>query len=392
MVGSLADVVAATGWIRTLGGVDGYLALRARQPGLRRAAVDEAIRSGALQVIPAVRGCIYLVPRAEVPLALRIAEAVFRPSAERDLKKVGASWKLIEEVAAAAKAALQAGPLSPDALRKALPAGAVPSFGEAGKKAGIASPLPMALRTLEFAGAVRRTLPDGRLDSERYVWQLTTQSPFTGARIPDEPAARLAELAAIFFRHAAPASVRSFAEWSALPLRDCRAAVASLGLVPIAVSGAAEPHYGYAEDLVPTEPSGAVRLLPFDDNYHTDHGGPAPLVDPAWHALTVPVWGAMRGEGGTLGTSKHVSLRSICIGPELAGFWEYDPDGGEISAKPFSVLKKTQRDALAEACSELAAFLRDELGHGRSFSLDTDDELRQRVRLLRGLAAPAAAS
>src|SRR5438105_3614284 len=70
--GPLHEVVGATGWVRTLGGVEAYLALRARVPGLSRKAVDEAVAKGALRVVPAARGCMYLLPQKDVALALRV--------------------------------------------------------------------------------------------------------------------------------------------------------------------------------------------------------------------------------------------------------------------------------------------------------------------------------
>jgi hypothetical protein len=72
--GSIEEVVASTSWPRTLGGVDVYLAIRARMPGLHRQELDEAVAQSRIQVIPAVRGCIYVVPRTQVPLVLRFAE------------------------------------------------------------------------------------------------------------------------------------------------------------------------------------------------------------------------------------------------------------------------------------------------------------------------------
>src|SRR5262245_23148738 len=84
--GKVEEVGAATGWPRTLGGSDVYLAVRARVPGLKRRVLDDAVQASRLQVIPAVRGCIYLVPRAEVPLLLRVAEEQYRPRSERELQ------------------------------------------------------------------------------------------------------------------------------------------------------------------------------------------------------------------------------------------------------------------------------------------------------------------
>src|SRR5687768_1606803 len=90
--GPIDAVVAATGWLRTLGGVDVYLAARARSPGLHRAELDAAVADGRLVVSMAVRGCIYLVPAAEVPMLLAEAEPAWRGGVERDLAKVGSSW------------------------------------------------------------------------------------------------------------------------------------------------------------------------------------------------------------------------------------------------------------------------------------------------------------
>jgi len=43
-------------------------------------------------------------------------------------------------------------------------------------------------------------------------------------------------------------------------------------------------------------------------------------------------------------------------------------------------LSRAARKHLDAAAEDLACFLADDVGHGRSFSLDTDDELRARSR------------
>src|SRR5256885_7675998 len=60
--GSVTQVITDSGWLRTLGGADVYLAARARRPGMKRADLDAAVARGELRVAPAARGCIYLVP------------------------------------------------------------------------------------------------------------------------------------------------------------------------------------------------------------------------------------------------------------------------------------------------------------------------------------------
>ncbi|MFZ5479928.1 MAG: DNA glycosylase AlkZ-like family protein [Myxococcota bacterium] len=380
-----ADVVARTAWPRTLGGVDVYLAVRARLPGMSRAALDEAVARRELQVVPAVRECIYVVPRAEAPLALKVAEESGRARAERDQRKAGILPGEVERVGEAVVAALAAGPLTTDQVRKALPPGVLRPLGEAGKKVGVSSALPAALRRLEYAGTVER-LP-GRFDSQRYAWRLCEGSPFDGADVPADGVERRARIARRFFSVAGPATAAHFAEWAALSDRDARASMDRAGLLPVAVDGFADEAWILEEDAASLRegPVGgdAVALLPFEDDYLVAHGGPRPLVDPRDHARPVPVWGNTRGT--TLGDAKHVSIRALSVGDTLAGLWEYDPDAGEVVFATFRALAPAARERVAEAAHETGAFLREQLGHGRSFSLDTDDALRERCAIVRAM-------
>ena len=82
-----AKLLAQTGYVRTLGGVDAYLALRARLPLLQRATVDAAVSAGEVSVSPAVRGCMYLVPRADAPLCLRLASQLNAVRDQREDRK-----------------------------------------------------------------------------------------------------------------------------------------------------------------------------------------------------------------------------------------------------------------------------------------------------------------
>ena len=191
---------------------------------MTRKALDQAVEAARLQVIPAVRGCIYLVPRSEVPLVLRVAEGEYRSRTERELQRAGVREEEVTALGAQVLKALAGGPLSPDGLRKALPEGAVRSLGERGKKLGMSSPLPTALRYLEFEGGkVERTLEGGRLDSERYQWRLPAKNPFTGAKVPGDAVNRHAAVARRFFQSAGPATLRELCNWTALAQKDARA-------------------------------------------------------------------------------------------------------------------------------------------------------------------------
>jgi hypothetical protein len=387
--GAVDAVVAATGWPRTLGGSDVYLAVRARVPGMPRQALDEAVQTGKLQVVPAVRGCIYLVPRAEVPLVMRVAEEQYRKRTERELQKVGVDAAELKAVGAEVVKVLAGGPLAPDALRQALPEGSVRSLGEKGKKLGMSSPLPTALRYLEFEGKVERTLAGGRLDSERYEWRLPATNPFAGAKVPAGEVERNAAIARRFFSSAGPATLRDLANWTGLAQKDASAAMDRLPLAPVKIEGWADEAY-VLEDELPRLREGAgasstvpVSFLPFEDNFIVLHGGPGLFVDPRHHGRTIPVWGTTRGT--TLGDATHMSMRALVEGDRITGLWEYDPDQKRIvfgTFEPMAPARRKQAEAQAE---DLGRFLREEIGHARSFVLDTENALRERARLVKTL-------
>jgi hypothetical protein len=383
--GNLEDFLAATSWPRTLGGVDVYLAVRARMPGMRRQQMDEAVAQSRLQVIPAVRGCIYLVPRPQVPLVLRIAEDQARKRMEREMEKAEVKLSELADVGEAVLKALRRGPLTTDALRKALPEGTVRSLGEKGKKIGVSSTLPPALRHLEFEGKVERTLDNGRLDTERYLWRLPAKNPFTGAKVPADAAERNARLAEIFVRQAGPVSVADFAAWSALSQRDARAAIEKIPAVPVAVEGYADEAFVMEKDLAelkePAAPSTSVSMLSFEDNYLTFHGGPGLLTDPKHHKREVSKWGNTKGT--TIGDVKHISARTLFDADRMVGFWEFDPSSGKVVFATFDPLPPKRKKAVQEVAEDVATFLKEDLGHARSFSLDTMEQVQERADLIK---------
>jgi len=72
-------------------------------------------------------------------------------------------------------------------------------------------------------------------------------------------------------------------------------------------------------------------------------------------------------------------------GGRVRGFWEYDPDQGKVLTWLFDPPAKPVRAAVDAAATETSTFLREQVGHGRSFTLDSDDELRRRCAQLRAL-------
>lgn len=373
----------AGGWVRSLGGVDPYLALFARTGGLRRSDVDAALADGRLWVVPGVRGCIWLVPDADRALALRVSEVQARRRNERDMEKLEVPQGELAALANHVVAALEAGPMSPDALRDALPEGSVRRLGAAGKKIGHNTTLPTALRQLEWAGKLRRIHVGGRVDTSRYEWALSEEDLVAGASGDAETQA--VALARRYFDWAGPASLTEFVEWTGVKRRDARAAIAALELDEVRIESRGDVSYvvGGALDTPPA-PDDAVYLLPAQDNHLAFRDGLAALVDPRHHDHEVVVMG---GRTQPLGKARWVIQRPIVHRGALVGFWEYDPDAGAIVYAGLDPLTGEVADRVAGRASALGGFITAQLdGAARSLSTDSDKAIEQRVDALRALA------
>ncbi len=381
----LDGVLDSTGFIRTLGGVDVYVAARARVANLTRESMDAAVESRRLQVTPTVRGCIYLVAQRHQPLSLRLADLLSRRRAKREHEKAGIRPGEIEAVASAVLEALKDGPLSTQAIRKQLPDGCIRSLGDAGKKVGISSPLPPALRHLEFAGSIERLLENGRLDTERYLWRAVEGT--APAELAAEPADVHRHMAEIYLNTAGFGDRKGFAAWSGLGQKDAAQALEGIDTFSLSVEGIDSPQIALSEhrDVLETPPSAeAVAFLPFEDNLIAMRQGPAFFVDPEHLNLPVPVWG--RGKGNTLGDVRHGSLRPIIAENRLVGFWELDPDADQIVTGVFAKVSNSSKERIEQEAGELGRFLVEELGHGKSFSIDSEKHQRKRCEHIRSLA------
>lgn len=381
----LPKQIAKCGWLRTLGGADVYIAARARHAGMHRAELDEAVESHSLRVLPAVRSCIYLVPEEHATVARSFAEGIWRKRTDREITRAGTTWAEIEEVGQAVADVLRQTPLTTDAIRRALPAGTVRSLGEAGKKLGLSSPLPVALRDLEFRSVVERTLEGGRLDTERYVWRLAQPTAPEAGHPTHTECDLLDSITRIFFSQMGPATAASFAEWAGVAQRDALASIERVGLVPIAIDGYAPLAFideaGLPALSQPVTYGDHVSFLSFEDNLIVPHGGPASFCDPAHHDLQVMSWGTSKPV--PLGAAKHLSTRTILIGDRIAGFWELDPDAQELVTWLFEGANTTLAAHVESEATAFARFLFEEVGHARAFSLDTDDAVRERATALR---------
>lgn len=385
---SLSDALERTGFVRTLGGVEAYLALRPRVKGFTPALLHAAMESGEVQVVPAVRGCMYLLVRDQVPGALRLAASLTRPREEKVEARAGVKKGELQKLGRQVVEVLKKqGPLTTDALRRALPAGAVRSLGEAGKKLGLSSPLPAALRVLEFEGEVARLSEGGRLDTQVYAWRVPAKSPFAGVKVPGDTPALLAGMAAVFLRAAGLGRVKDLAAWAGVAQRDAAAAVEALGAVTVEIEGEKDARVALPAVLKAhgdaSRADEALAFLPFEDNLVALQGTPALLVDPKHHALRLPSWDGKKTVA--LAEAGHLAYRPLVAEGRMVGFWEFDPAASAVVYGCFDAVSAATRKRLATEAEAVAAFLVDGMGHGRSVSLDTDAALAERARWIRSL-------
>lgn len=348
---SAAEVLARTGWARSIGGAAPYLTLFARA-GLRRAEVDRALEKLEILELPGARGCTWVTPAPDFALAL----AAGQPFSEDELKvarKLGVDDREIGKLRTAVKRALAGGPLDPEALKKKI-GGAARSLGPEGVKKGLGSTLPVALGLLQAAGEIRRVPVNGRIDGQRYKyagWNCKPEGSFT-------------ELARRYFSWIGPAAVGEFGAFAGLGVKAAKAAVEPLELVEVGAGRflPAEDVEEYPKFQAPKRPQYALVSS-------LDGIG---LLRDDWKALC-----DADDEG------KDLPGHAILDRGRLVGRWLFDPAGGTIVWVSFVPRDK----GIEKAVREMEAFVREDLGDVRSFSLDSPKSRAPRIGALRALAS-----
>lgn len=368
-----AEVLARTGWARSVGGANPYLTLLARA-GTGRTEADRALAEQEIHELPGARGCTYVVPRCDYALALTVGLGFSDEAAVNTAKKfLGVTEEELARLAERVLAALEGAELDPRKLREAV-GDAARGLGEAGKKRGLTTTLPLALGRLQSAGQIRRVPVNGRIDQERYRYVLWRPSPLEGYGL-SRPEAFI-ELARRYFRWIGPASSAHFQWFSGLGVRAAKEALAPLGLVPLEPGSDLLLFPDDREALhayrVPEEPRYA--LVGSLDGIVLLRRDAAGLVAEGDRARQVP------GERGVhlLGVPDLPSHGILDRG-RLVGLWEYDPAAGDLAWYSFG----PRTPALEAAVERTARWIREELGDARSFSLDSPESRKPKLDALR---------
>ena len=373
-----AEVLARSGWARSVGGAGPYLTLFARA-GTSRADADAAAAAQHIHELPAARGCTYVLPAQDFALGLAVGDG-FRDAEMRTAEKLGVTRDEIEALCDAVVGALErsGGPLDPEGLRAAT-GDRSRSLGEAGKKKGLTTTLPVALGRLQAQGEIRRVPVNGRLDNQRYAYVRWSPNPLASHALSGAEART--ELARRLWGWVGPATMGEFQFFSGLGVKAAKEAVAPLGLAPVeagserllrpedvaawrAFEAPAAPQYALVSSL---DAISAARRDVRSLVDETDRGREV-LVDD--------------GKERAIGAISDLPSHAILDRGRLIGLWEFDADAGAIAWATFD----RRRDAALEAAvATTEAYVRDQLGDARSFSLDSPRSRAPRVRALRAM-------
>jgi hypothetical protein len=365
-----ASVLEETGWQRSVGGSGPYLGLFARC-GARREAVDKGVAKLDLHELPSARGCTYVLPKRDFALGLRVGQP-FNGGDMNVARKLGVTDAEIAKLRKAVLKALEKGPLDPDEIRAAT--GSLSrSLGEAGKKKGVTTTLPLALGQLQPSGDIRRIPTNGRLDQQRYKYTLWNPNPLAGYKLSVEEANTA--LAKLYFSWCGPASMAEYQWFSALSGKAAKAATESLKLVAVegdrlmlpsdvdeykSFKAPKEAHYSLVSSI------DGIMLLRRDL---------ASMIDAADAKHKLLILGDKFVGGGL----KDLEDFPIVDRGRVVGLWQFDTEKQEIAWVSF--IKKNAD--LTEAVKNAEEFIRTDLGDARSFSLDSPKSRMPRIAALR---------
>ncbi|MCD0453159.1 winged helix DNA-binding domain-containing protein [Actinocorallia sp. API 0066] len=326
-----AEVLAQTGWARSVGGFNPYLTIYSRS-GTGRHGTDNAVADGRICEIRTARGRTYVLPEEDYGLGLRMATPAARAEVDACDAR-GVAHQTLDQLITLVQDAMTDEPVEAAALDLH---GLLPP-GEAGRIA-----LGAALALLEASGEIKRVPLEGRLDRRRHGYVRWTPPP-----VPESTEARTA-LAEHYWRWIGVASLANFRWFSGLSEDAARGAVAPLDLHPqvdgdLLIQDVDE----FGDFAQPLGPSYAL-VSALDGLHHLRHD---------LKGVLDPEHGDLRG----------LPAQAIIDRGRLIGFWDYDPDRGEIVWTTWT----RPDDELVAIIDRAAAFLRDDLGDVRGTTPDS---------------------
>ena len=379
--GSLAgctaeQVFARAGWARSVGGANPYLTLFARA-GIRREQVDADVLAHRILELPAARGCTYVLGRDDFAWALTLG----RDAADAAVKVVGrlgvdrGEITLLEEqvLHTLTEAAV---PMDPRQLKEEL-GESVRSLGEEGKRKGATTTLPTALGILQSQGRIRRVPATGRLDQQRYAYELWNLPPSP----LDDDQARI-ELVRRYLGWTGGATFKQSQWFTAFTVAQSKEALAAAGAVEVPTA-AGEMLWMLPDDVEqlagfqePDEEQ--IQLLAGTDSLALLRRNAAELLAEEDRHANTP---------GSLALQADLPDHPILDRGRIIGLWQYDPGKERIVPWVF----QAPTPAVTRRIAEVEDWIREDLGDFRAFSLDSPATRQKRIDNLAAAATGSAA-
>lgn len=373
---SCAAILAATGWARTVGGAGPYLGLLARG-GRQVAQVDSELEVGQICELPSARGCTYLLPAADFALGLAASEEFAGKEMRTATVHLGYTEQQAEATDQAVLDALAAGPLDPAGLRASI-GDTLVSFGEPGRKRGVTTNLPISLGRLQTRGAIRRIPADGRLDGQRYAYELWPAD----APLPAAPGDWETALVGRYLEWCGSADTQQVAWFTGWGKRRVTKVLAAAGAVEC-LGGVWFPPGAAAEAaafVVPDAPH-VVALSPLDGLFLLRRNA-RDFIAPVDRDTPLGRF-ALAGRQGL----SDLPANALVDRGRVIGLWEYSPEDGIVSALFPSVAADTEvGGAVGAALSAVEAEICSPLRDLRQMSLDSPRAREPRLKALRGFA------
>jgi hypothetical protein len=368
----ITTLLFCSGWIRGVGSVTPYFHLNSRG-GYSREQVDQSLANLEIQELPAVRGCTYIVPKECFALALALAHF---PGDEFKLgageRRLGFTEEKLNNLESQVLSVLYYGDADPRQLRNEL-GDKVTSFGEEGKKYGLSSDLPTVLQRLQLKGKIRRVPKNGRLDNETYNYAVWRNNPLDGFSMTK--AELQAQLAEMYAQWISPFTIEEFQWFSGFSKRD---ALAALGQEK--TLRCQDEHYIHTDlveifENLQSDPTPNPQFLTCLDNLIMLTRNLALHIDKADRPLVAKIEGKEIPKGSLFDLDNH----PIFDRGRLVGLWAFDQPNQELVYTAWG----SDKDLITQRAAETEAFIKEQLGDARSFSMDSTKSRQPRINLLR---------
>ncbi len=369
------EVLERSGWARSVGGANPYITLFSRAR-TSKAAAEQATVDLQIHELPSARGCTYSLPASDFALGLRVGEpANGNPDLILARKISDFDEKELEKLCEKVESTLEGGPLDPKQIKDKI-GDAVRNFGDEGKKRGLTTSLPIALGVLQTQGRIRRIPADGRLDQQRFKYALWRPSPLAGDKRTRDQA--MTDLARRYFDWTGVASIAHFQWFSGLSQTTAKVAIAPLGLEPLEPGSdlltLPSQRTEIEATVVPSQPY--YNLVTSLDSLFLLRRDLMPHIAPEDGGREWPGEKGMQQAGSSL---FDLPCNAIVDRGYIVGVWEYDPNANELVWATF----RSPDSALLEEIKTTEAFIREELGDCRSFSLDSPSSRAPKIELIR---------